>query len=120
MEQLDDKILSRLNKRIEEGRVSREISKELLLEGNPSQERMYGRLEAYLQTGVVIDPEDLKSVVNQYDFTPEQLKNLALLSKVGLEEGLIQEPDNMRHYGCRLGCFAVLSEKYISRGNSKC
>lgn len=113
MEQLDDKILGKITKRIEKGRISREIDRETLLDGNPSQERMYGRLEAYLQTGVVIDPEDLKDVVNQYEFTAEQIKNLTLLSHIGLKEGLVQEPDDMRHYGCRIGCFSGLSLKYM-------
>jgi hypothetical protein len=113
MEQLDDKVLGGLGKRVDEGKISREINTNILLEGNPTKERMYGRLEAYLQTGVVIDSLDLMEVVKKYQFSPEEIKNLALISLTGLKEGLVQEPDNMRHYGVRTDCFAMLSLKHL-------
>ena len=108
-----------ISRRIEEGRISREIDLSVLLEENPSQDRMYGRLEAYLQTGVVIDTEDLKKVIDQYKFTQAQLSNLGLIARTGLMEGLIQEPDNVRHYGSRAGCIAAIALKCIEATRDK-
>ena len=112
---------SQVNKRIAEGKISREIDIDVLIGGNPAKEQMYGRLEAYLQTGVVIDPDDLIKVVHQYDFTPDELQNLILISKIGIMEGLIQEPDNVPNMGYRTGCLAALAEKYfdITKNNNK-
>lgn len=105
--------MNSVRKRIEEGRISRIVSYDELTSGNPEKERMLGRLEAYLQTGVIIDQEDLIKVVDEYQFSSEEYKHLVPLAQTGIIEGLVQEPDNMEHYGMRTGCFASLANKFF-------
>lgn len=100
-------------KRHENGEVSRLVSYEQLTDGNPSRERMLGRLEAFLQTGVVIDEDDLMRVTEEYGFGPEEYGALALISSTGVREGNLQEPGNVAHMGARLGCLSKLSLKYF-------
>ncbi len=102
-----------IRERIDQGKISREITIENLLEGDPTKDRMYGRLEAYLQTGVLIDQNDLMKIVEQYELTVDEINNLAKISHIGITEGMIQEPDNVRNLGVRTGCFSALSERYF-------
>ena len=102
-------------KRITEGKISRIVSYQELASGSPSKERMLGRLEAYLQTGVVIDQDDLIRVVDEYQFLPEEYSHLVLLTQTGIIEGLVQEPDNIEHYGMRLGSFSSLANKFFEK-----
>ncbi len=109
----ENDIKMNVRKRIDEDRISRLLSYDELIAGSPSKERIMGRLEAYLQTGVVIDQYDLIKVIQEYNFSPKEYRHLVPLAHVGLIEGLIQEPDNMPHYAERLGCFSSLANKFF-------
>lgn len=108
-----EKRMNAVRKRAAEGRVSRRVSYKELTDGNPSKERMAGRLEAYLQTGVIIDSDDLMKVIGEYEFSPEEYKHLIPLSEIGVIEGLVQEPNNMVHYGERMACLGRLASKFF-------
>ncbi|MEA3329974.1 MAG: hypothetical protein U9Q06_04495 [Nanoarchaeota archaeon] len=113
-----EKKMNGVRKRIEDGRISRLISYDELTVRTPSKERMMGRLEAYLQTGAVIDPEDLMRTIQEYGFSPEEYQHLIPLAQTGVIEGLVQEPDNMQHYGERIGCFSSLANKFFNGGQN--
>ena len=106
-------------KRIEEGKISKEISYDMLTKDEPNAERMYGRLEAWLGSGVVIDSEDLKKVLEEYSFSVDQCKKLGLISHKGILEGLVQEPDNMPHYGSRIGCLSTIASYCLEKEGKK-
>jgi hypothetical protein len=97
-----------VRQRIESGNISKLVSYAELTSGNPSKERVLGRLEAYVQTGVVIDQDDLMAVAEEYKFSRDDYKHLAPLANTGVIEGLVQEPDNIPNYGSRIGCFTSL------------
>ena len=105
--------INAVKKRVAEGRISRIIPYQELTSGDPSKERMLGRLEAYLQTGVVIDHDDLIKVIDEYKFSPEEYAHLVPLAQTGIIEGLVQEPDNLEHYGMRMKCFSSLANKFF-------
>ena len=105
--------INAVRKRIEEGRISRVVPYNELTAGSPSKEKMLGRLEAYLQTGVVLDQDDLLRVIGDYQISPEEYSHLVPLAQTGIIEGLVQEPDNMEHYGMRVGCFSSLATKFF-------
>jgi hypothetical protein len=108
-----EKKLNVVRQRVAEGRISKLISYNELTRDNPSKERMLGRLEAYLQTGVVIDQDDLNRVTEEYKFSKKDYKNLICLAEIGVMEGLVQEPGNLENYGKRVGCFGLLSRKFF-------
>ena len=112
----EEEMQNRVNavkKRVAEGRISRIVSYNELTEGIPGKERMLGRLESYLQTGVVIDQDDLIKVIDEYKFSPEEYAHLVPIAQTGIIEGLVQEPDNMEHYGMRMKCFSSLASKFF-------
>src|SRR3989344_5289167 len=79
---IDKEMQERVNavrKRVAEGRISRIIPYQELTSGDPSKETMLGRLEAYLQTGVVIDHDDLIKVIDEYKFSPKEYDYLVVI-----------------------------------------
>ena len=110
---------SALRERIDQGKISIVISRKCLLMGEPNKDVMYGRLEAYLYTGAVMDADDLMEIVERYGFTADEIKNLAKAAQIGIYEGAVQEPNNLPHLGERGECFADLSGKYIEMVTEK-
>jgi len=102
-----------MEKRIAQGEVSKVITYDDLIAGNPSRERMMGRLEAWLPTGVVIDPYDLMAVIREYNFSSEECEPLVNLAITGVAEGIVQEPGDIRHYGLRMASYVSLAAKLL-------
>lgn len=104
-----------IQQRIENKEISREISAKDILDGNPSKERILGRLEAYLTTGVLIETEELEEVFAQYPLTKEEFRYLGTLIQQGINEGLVQEPGNLAHLGIRAALLPYFVEKYMAQ-----
>ena len=98
--------------RVRNGEISREVSAIDITKGDPSRERVLGRLETFLSTGVIIDPEEFEKVAQRYQLTRTELSQLgAIYMREGLNEGTVQEPGNLVNLGRRLALVPYLFNK---------
>lgn len=83
-----------------------------------SRERVIGRLEGYIESGLTIPYEDLQKILDEYSFTPSELGALVIAQSNGIPRGLALEDGSDRkrlwwNYGERGRNMCLLAKKAL-------
>ena len=90
------------------------ISLNTITNGNPSSERLLGRMEGYLNAGFIIDQDDLASILSHHSYNLTDLKSLGKLAGDGIKTGTLLEPDDLPHLGLRTASFCLIADLCIN------